>query len=104
MSQKELLSAAEAAQKLKITKRTILRWARQNQIESVRLSKKVVLFSAEAIDDFVTSKSKRIKGAPMNHQGAGRKTASTKPTRKGGGKKSSGESWRDLRQEVSSWV
>jgi len=103
MSDNELLSAAEAAQKLKITKRTLLRWARENQIESVRLSRKVVLFAAEAIDDFVTSKSKKIECAPRNHKGAGRKTASLTPTKRGGDKRTSGELWKDLRKEVRQW-
>ncbi len=102
MSEKELLSAAEAAEKLTITKRTLLRWAREDKVESVKLSRKVVLFSAEAIDEFVESRAKKVEPSPMNHQGAARKTASS-PTKKGGDRRTSGESWRDLRQEVSSW-
>ena len=100
MSGDELLTAAEAAEKLRIEKRTVLKWARENKIQSVKLSKKVVLFTAAAIDDFVRS---REQFAPMNHQGAGRKMTSPTPTKKGGDKRNSGESWRDLRQEVSSW-
>ena len=103
MSEKELLSAAEAAEKLTITKRTLLRWAREDKVESVKLSRKVVLFSAEAIDEFVESRAKKVEPSPMNHQGAARKTASSTPTKKGGDRRTSGESWRDLRQEVSSW-
>jgi len=103
MERNELLTAAEAASKLKISQRTILRWARENKIESVKLSRKVVLFTAEAIDDFVKSRAKKIEPAPMNHQAAGRKIASPTPTKKGGDKRNSGESWRDLRQEVLSW-
>ena len=103
MPGKELLKPDEAAARLKIAKRTILKWARENRIESVKLSRKVVLFTAEAIDEFVQSRAKKIEPAPMNHQRAGRTMASPNPTRKGGDKRNSGESWRDLRQEVSSW-
>ena len=103
MSGKELLTAAEAAEKLRIEKRTLLKWARENKIESVKLSRKVVLFTAATIDDFIRSRENKIQFAPMNHQGAGRKMASPIPTKKGGDKQNSGESWRDLRQEVSSW-
>jgi excisionase family DNA binding protein len=103
MPGKELLKPDEAAARLQITKRTLLRWARENRIESVKLSRKVVLFTAEAIDDFVTGRAKTVEPAPMNHQGAGRKMTSPTPTKKGGDKRNSGESWRDLRQEVSSW-
>jgi len=98
-----LLSAAEAAENLKITKRTLLRWARENQIESVRLSRKVVLFAAEAIDEFVKGRARKVEPAPMNQQEAGRITASRKLTNRGGGKKNSGELWNDLRKEVRQW-
>ncbi len=103
MSEKELLTADEAAERLRIAKRTLLKLARENKIDSVRLSRKVVLFYAEAIDEFVKSRAKKTEPAPVSHQGAGRPSAGLTPTKKGGGKKTSGESWRDLRQEVSSW-
>ena len=103
MPGKELLKPDEAAARLQITKRTLLRWARENKIESVKLSRKVVLFTAEAIDDFVKSRAKKIEPAPMNHQAAGRKIASPTPTKKGGDKRNSGELWKDLRKEVRQW-
>ena len=99
---KELLSADKAASKLKITKRTILRWAREGKIECVRISAKVVLFAAEAIDRFVAGKTFGVESLAVNQRGCGRKMTSPEP-RKGGTKKTSGESWRDLRMEVSSW-
>ena len=70
--EKELLTAAEAAERLRIEKRTLLKWARENKIESVKLSRKVVLFTAEAVDDFVEGRSKKTEPAPMNHQEAGK--------------------------------
>jgi excisionase family DNA binding protein len=103
MSGDELLTAAEAAEKLRIEKATVLKWARENKIESVKLSKKVVLFNAEAIDDFVRSREHKVEPAPMNHQGSGRKMASPTPMKKGGDSRISGESWQDLKKEVLSW-
>jgi excisionase family DNA binding protein len=103
MGEKELLTAAEAAERLTIAKRTLLRWARENKIESVKLSRKVVLFTAEAIDDFVKGRSSKVEPAPMNHRGAGRKMTGPTSTKKGGGKKTSGELWKDLRKEVVEW-
>ncbi|AFM26108.1 helix-turn-helix domain-containing protein [Desulfomonile tiedjei] len=103
MSGKELLTAAEAAERLRIEKRTLLKWARENKIESVKLSRKVVLFTADAVDDFVEGKSKKIEPIPVNHQEAGRRTASPIPKKKGGDKKSLGELWKDLRKEVKQW-
>ena|SRR5271157_3143875 len=100
---KELLSSDEAASKLKITKRTILRWARDGKIECVRISAKVVLFTAEAIDRFVGSRTFEVESPAVNHRGAGRKMASPKPMRKGGDNRTSGELWKDLRKEVKQW-
>lgn len=103
MSGKELLTAAETAERLRIEKRTLLKWARENKIESVKLSRKVVLFTAEAIDEFVEDKSKKTDPTPVNHQGVGRRTASPIPKKKGGDRRTSGESWQDLKKEVLSW-
>jgi len=104
MSEKELLTADEAAEKLRIAKRTLLKWARENKIESVRLSRKVVLFTDEAIEEFVRGKEKKIEPAPMTHQGAGKRIASPIPKKKGGGRRNSGELSGDLRKEVLSWL
>ncbi len=103
MPGKELLTAAEAATKLKITQRTILKWAREGRIECVRISRKVVLFAEDAIDTFVKCKTIGIESEPMNHQRAGRIMASPNPTKKGGDKRNSGELWKDLRKEVIQW-
>ncbi len=103
MSGDELLTAAEAAEKLRIDKRTVLKWARENKIQSVKLSRKVVLFTAVAIDDFVRSRENKIQFVPMNYQGTSRKMTSPTPAKKGGDKRNSGESWRDLRKEVLLW-
>jgi len=104
MEKDELLTAAEAASNLKIAKRTLLRWARENKIESVKLSRKVVLFTTEAIDDFVKSGAKKVEPPPMNHQRTGRKMPSPNPNKKGGDKRNSGELTSDLRKEVLSWL
>jgi len=44
----------------------------------------VVLFTAEAIGDFVEGRSNKTEPAPMNHQAAGRKMAGPRPIKKGG--------------------
>ena len=103
MDRKELLTAAEAAERLNVTKRTILRWAREGKIERITISTKVVLFTAEAIDKFLQHKTNEVESKTTEHRRAGRKTSSPKPMKKGGGKKSSGESWRSLRKEVATW-
>ena len=102
MSEKELLTADETAQRLNLTRRTILRWARENRIESIRISKKKILFSQDAIDDFLKSKTNAVESRGMTHEGAGRKMTGPIP-RKGGKARRSRESWRSLREEVTSW-
>ncbi len=102
MEEKELLTADAAAAKLYITRRTILKWARDGKIESFKVSRKMVLFTAEAIDKLLQKKAVVLKSEATNHQRAGRKMGSPQKT-KGGGKKTSGESWSNLRKEVMQW-
>jgi excisionase family DNA binding protein len=102
-NRKELMTAAEAAAYLSITKRTILKWARAGRIGRVKISGKVVLFSADAIENFLKQHTNQVKLQPRGNEHAVRMASSPQSRRKGGGKRSSGESWRDLRQEVSSW-
>lgn len=104
MSDKELLTPDEAAQKLRIAKRTLLRWAREKRIQTVRFSRKVVLFTPEAIDEFVKNKAKKIEAAPVTHQRSGKRMTSPIPKKKGGDRRNSGELSGDLRKEVMSWL
>jgi hypothetical protein len=80
-----------------------LKWARKGKIERVKISAKIVLFSAEAIDTFLQDKTDEVESKTRNHDHAVRPACYLKPAQKGGWKKNTGESWRDLRQEVSSW-
>jgi excisionase family DNA binding protein len=102
-SRRELLTAAEAADYLNVSKATILKWARKGKIERAKISAKIVLFTAEAIDKFLQDKTDEVESKTTNHDHAARAACYPKPAQKGGGKKNTGESWRDLRQEVSSW-
>jgi excisionase family DNA binding protein len=44
MVEKELVTPDEAAELFSVTRRTLLRWARENKIESVKLSTIVLPF------------------------------------------------------------
>jgi excisionase family DNA binding protein len=103
MERKELMTAAEAAEYLGITKRTILKWARAGRIERVKISGKVVLFTAEAVDNFLKQKTNEVESKTRESEHAVRTACSPQSKRRGGACRHSGESWRDLRQEVSSW-
>jgi len=100
METNRLLPAAEAASKLNITKRTLLRWAREALIESVRVSRKKILFSEEAIDTFVKRKTSAIESSPHRGNRSVRHIDRVR-SMKGGGKTSSRKSWRSLREEVT---
>lgn len=103
MSGKELLTADEAAELLKVTKRTLLKWARLKQIESVRLSRKSIHFSKEAIDEFVQKKTHGVKSQTPKARRKGQTKPSPKSKKRGGDKKTSGKMWSDLRKEVYEW-
>ncbi|MGB6067420.1 MAG: helix-turn-helix domain-containing protein [Desulfomonilaceae bacterium] len=103
MEQNELLTAADAATRLHIAKRTLLRWARENKIGCVRASRKVIYFTGEAIDKFLQDRAFGVESSTTNHKEAGRKMTSPQ-TKKGGGKKTSGEMSGNLRKEVLSWL
>jgi excisionase family DNA binding protein len=102
-SRKELMTAEEAAQLLNIKKRTLLRWARDSKIESIRISAKVILFRDEAIEEFVKSRTSGIESAARTMGRPAREASGPKLKPKGGGKRNSGELWNDLRKEVRSW-
>jgi excisionase family DNA binding protein len=103
MSEKKLLTADEAAEKLRIAKRTLLRWARENRIESVRVSEKRILFTEKAIEGFIQTRTNGTESATIQHDHKSRRPAQPKPT-EGGGKRSLGEMWRGLRKEVHTWA
>ena len=99
---KELINADEAAQLLNVTKRTLLRWGRERKIECVRISKKTILFSLDAIDEFVRQRTHGVEFPTKNKGQAGVRSPRPKSKKKGG-EKTSGEMWNDLRKEVLTW-
>jgi excisionase family DNA binding protein len=103
MSGKELLTAAEAAKELRIAKRTLLRWARENKIESVRVSNKKILFTENAIEKYIQTRTNGTDSATIKRDRKSRRQAQLKP-KQGGDKRSSGEMWRGLRKEVHKWA
>jgi excisionase family DNA binding protein len=102
MSEIELLTVDETAHKLNVTRRTILKWARENKIESIRISRKKILFSIDAIDEFLKSRTNRVVLPEQEKQNGGRWITAPYP-KKGGPKPHTGELWNDLRKEVRKW-
>ncbi len=58
---KDLMNADNAAQLLNVTRKSILRLAREKKIECVRITKKTILFSPEAIDEFVRQRTHGVE-------------------------------------------
>lgn len=98
-SRKELITAAEAADRLKITKRTILKWASVGRIERGKISGKMV-FTAEAIENLLKQKTNEVEFQTRGNQHALRTASSSQSIRKGGACKKSGEFWLEIRQEL----
>ena len=99
---KELINADETARLLNVTRRTLLRWARERKIECVRISRKKILFAVEAVDEFVEKSTHGVEFPKTNRRTGSVKTPRPKSNRKGGGKRSGGM-WNDLRKEVRTW-
>ncbi len=99
MESPQLLTAAEAAAQLNVTRKTLLRWAREHKIERIKISAKVVLFSRDQIEKFI-----RFSTSKVPEPRATKRAKNEQPSKpKGGGKRISGELWCDLREEVTSW-
>jgi excisionase family DNA binding protein len=99
---RELLTAGETAEKLGISRRTLLRWARDNRIQSVKISRKKILFRREAVEDFLKTCTNGVE-SHLKYKGSGiRRTTAAAPERGGDGRRSR-KSWRDLRKEVATW-
>lgn len=100
--ERELLCADETASMLNVTRRTLLRWAREKKIGCVRVSRKTILFSREDIESFVEANTHGIESAAVNKAGPSKRMARPIKT-KGGDKGASGAMWNDLRKEVQEW-
>ena len=100
---KELMNADEAAQLLNVTRRSILKWAREKKIECVRISKKTILFSPEAVDKFVQQRTHGVELPAKNKGRSDMKSPRPQSKKKGGDRRNSGEMWNDLRKEVRTW-
>jgi excisionase family DNA binding protein len=79
-----LQTANEAADRLRIAKRTLLRWARERKIESVRVSEKRILFTEEAIERFIQTRTNGTDSATNQRNQKSRRPAQPKPKEGGG--------------------
>gem|GEM_PF-2034559 len=101
----ELLSAEEAATKLKVSvsKKTLLKWAREGKIGSVRLPAKMVRFSEEQLSEFIRRMTHDIRPEKTGRRSPGTPAQSPQLPSKPSRKKQPTQSWKELREEIRSW-
>ncbi len=98
-----LFTPEEAAEMFSVDKRTVLKWAREGKLESVKISSKVILFTRESINSFVNRRIQGIESvtAPKTKS----RVRAEKSVKKGGSSQSSRKSsWRSLREEATQWL
>ena len=91
------------AEMFSVDKRTVLKWAREGKLESVKISKKVILFTLESINRFVNGRIQGIESVTASKTKA--RVRAEKSVKKGGSSQSSRKSsWRSLREEATQWL
>ena len=58
----ELLTPAEMAQRLRVSKRTLQLWTREGRIPSVRISAKVIRYDPETVTSALTERAAGEEG------------------------------------------
>ncbi len=103
MSAKALLTAEESASLLKIARRTLLRWARERKIESLRVSSKVILFTTDAIESFLAARTVEVKPMAVPLARVAMRKA-RRLSKQRGRKSPSAQTWEELKKEVLSCI
>ena|SRR5208283_1968254 len=97
-----LFTPEEAAEMFSVDKRTVLKWARERKLDSVKISSKIILFTRESINGFVNRRIQGIESVTAPKTKA--RVRAEKSVKKGGSSQSSRKSsWRSLREEVTKW-
>jgi excisionase family DNA binding protein len=96
MNEEQLLHPNEAAAILRVSKRTLLKWAREGEIDCVRTSTKQVLFEAEDVNDFFKNCTIAISSPRADHQSRGRRMSASNTKKKEAHRQRSRKSWRNL--------
>ena len=99
----ELLSAEEAAARLKVARRTLLKWAREGKIGSVKIFAKMIRFTEEQIAEFLTRMTHEMRPEKTGQRSPGTPASFAQLPSKPSRKKQPTQSWKELREEVRSW-
>jgi hypothetical protein len=93
------MTPEDVAHEFSVDRRTVLKWAREGKLHSIRRSKKIIRFSREYIISLGRSCIEDVKSSPARETEDRVKNSST--LKKGGKRKASRKSWRSLREEVT---
>jgi excisionase family DNA binding protein len=96
----DLLSAEEAATRLIISKKTLLKWAREGTIGSVRLSAKMIRFSEEQLTEFIRRMTHEIRPEKTRRSPAVSPRQVAQPPFKPAGKQESKMSPKEIRKRL----
>jgi excisionase family DNA binding protein len=97
------MTPEQVAAMFSVDRRTVLKWAREGKLQSIKASKKTIRFSREAVYSFARTGYPGIESGIS--QNGKRECVPDLPRIKGkGGSRASRESsWRSLREEVTKW-
>lgn len=101
---RKLITPEQVALRLQVCTETVLRWARQEKLKRIKISKKVIRFSEEEVKRFIGSHEEA--GTTSCENGKSRRSIdsrNSKEVSKGGCCNSSRKSLGSLREEVVSW-
>lgn len=99
-SHRNLMTPEDVAYEFSVDRRTVLRWAREGKLGHVKLSHKNLRFTESQVQEFIQSKS---VANPNVIDNARPRQLTSRPIKKEGGEKSTGDSARAIRKELRSW-
>ena len=95
-----LMTPEDVAAMFCVDRRTVLKWAREGKLDSVRPSKKTIRFSRESVYSFARTGPHGIESGITRNIMRDREPDSIRIKEKGGSR-TSRKSWRSLREEVT---
>jgi predicted site-specific integrase-resolvase len=93
------MTPEDVAHEFSVDRRTVLKWAREGKLHSVRRSRKIIRFSREYIISLGRTCTEAVESPTSRKTEVPARNLST--LNKKGGRKASRKSWRSLREEVT---
>ncbi len=94
------MTPEDVAYEFSVDRRTVLKWAREGNLDCIRRSTKIIRFNREYIKSLERSGTEYIESPSTSNKTEDRVKNSSTPKKKGD-RKASRKSWRSLREEVT---